>query len=249
MMSTKLRDVLTGKTVGQLVVEDYRRAEVFKKYGIDFCCGGNRPLEEACQEKGIDPEQLFRELERLETLPSDASQPDFNEWELDFLADYIVNVHHGYLRKNFPQIQEYADKVAHVHGDAHRETVEIARLFAEIIVELRQHMLKEENILFPYIKQLVSARNSGSVPEPPPFGSVQNPIHMMEMEHDHAGDILKRIRKLSRDFTLPEDACNTFRVTYAKLAEFEADLLQHIHLENNILFPKAVALEAQLLKR
>ncbi|RMH76286.1 MAG: iron-sulfur cluster repair di-iron protein, partial [Calditrichaeota bacterium] len=151
-----------------------------------------------------------------------------------------------YVRESIPLLREYTAKVARVHGDAHPEMVEIARCFEELAQEMEQHMMKEEQVLFPYIKQMVVAEKQGRLLPPPPFGTVQNPIRMMEMEHDRAGELMKQIRKLSRDFSPPEDACNTYRVTYHKLEEFEADLHQHVHLENNILFPGAIALEEKL---
>ncbi len=236
------------KTVGQLVAEDYRRAEVFRKYGIDFCCGGGRSLTEVCKEKNIDLDQLINDLKAVEKAPSDGKNLSFDEWELDFLADYIVNVHHRYVKENVPLLKEFTAKVARVHGEAHPEVIEIARLFEAIATELEQHMMKEEHILFPYIKELATVKNTPGQPlTPPPFGTVRNPVGMMIAEHDHAGELLKQIRQLSKDFTLPEDACNTYRVSYQKLEEFEADLHQHIHLENNILFPKAIKYEQDLL--
>ena len=155
-------------------------------------------------------------------------------------------MHHKYVADNIPLLREFTAKVARVHGEAHPEVVEIARLFEAVAAELEQHMMKEENILFPYIKQLAQADSSRQI-TPPPFGTVGNPIRMMEMEHENAGNILKKIGELSGGFVPPPDACNTYRVSYLKLREFEADLHQHIHLENNILFPKAIELESRLL--
>jgi len=234
------------KTVGELVVKDYRFAGVFKKFGIDFCCGGKRLLHEVCTEKGVALDALLAELEKAATTAT-AHEQNYEQWETDFLADYIVNVLHRYVRENIPLLREYTAKVARVHGEAHPEVVEIARLFEEVASELDQHMMKEEHILFPYIKQLVAARRENQEVMPPPFGTVENPIRMMEHEHDHAGNLMKQIRQLSHNFIPPDDACNTFRVTYAKLQEFEEDLHQHIHLENNILFPQAIELEQRLL--
>ncbi len=237
---------LKDKTVGQLVAEDYSKAEVFKKYGIDFCCGGGRTVQDVCEKKGVDYAVLEKELLNTGRKNANGDNLNANEWQLDFLADYIVNVHHTYVRNNIPHLLEYADKVAKVHGNANPETVKIHALLSEVASELQTHMMKEEKVLFPYIKRLVSARQEQAHPEQPPFGTVQNPVRMMETEHEHAGNILKEIRALSNDFTPPAHACNTYRVLYFKLQEFEDDLHRHVHLENNILFPKAIEMEREI---
>ena len=237
---------LAQRTIGDLVAEDYRRATAFKKHGIDFCCGGGITLEAACEKKGLSLDAVQQALQDAEQSPADSSMRS-TAWSLDFLADYIVNEHHSYVRESLPILQEFALKVARVHGAANPEVVRIALLFDEVAIELREHMAKEEEVLFPYIKTLVAAQKSNQVLTRPAFGTVRNPIRMMEHEHDRAGDMMREIRELSRDFTPPEHACNTYRVLYAKLEEFEDDLHRHVHLENNILFPKAMALEENLL--
>lgn len=239
---------LAQRTIGELVAEDYRRATVFKQNGIDFCCGGGRTLEAACEKKGLSLQGMQRALKDAEQKRAAPSTRP-SAWALDFLADYIVNEHHTYVRESIPLLQEFTHKVARVHGNAHPEAIEIARLFDELAGELSRHMQKEEQVLFPYVKVLVAAHKHEHAPEQPAFGSVQHPIQMMVHEHERAGEILREIRRLSHDFTPPEHACNTYRVSYAKLQEFEEDLHRHIHLENNILFPKAAALEAQLTAR
>lgn len=238
---------LAQKTVGELVAEDYSKAEVFKSYGIDFCCGGGRTVSEVCTKKGIPFQDLERALLQSGQREAASAALNFDEWDLGFLADYITNVHHRYVRANLPLMQEFTAKVARVHGKANPENVQIAALVEELVAELQQHMMKEEHILFPYVKQLEAASRDEAPMVSAPFGTVQNPIRMMEHEHDHAGTIMKEIRTLSNDYTPPEHACNTYRVAYYKLEEFEADLHKHIHLENNILFPKAITLEAMLL--
>ncbi len=235
------------KTVGEIVAEDYRWAEVFKKHGIDFCCGGKKPLQSVCEEKQIDLQQLIESYSALPRNGNSHSSHNYMAWEADFLADYIVNVHHKFVWENLPLLHEFTTKVARVHGAAHPELLEIAQRFEEVAQEMTLHMRKEELILFPYIKRLVAAKKKGQPLEEPPFGSVENPIRMMEAEHDRAGEIMKQIHQLSNEFTPPEDACNTYRVTFHKLREFEEDLHQHVHLENNILFPKSVELEQELL--
>ncbi len=234
-------------TIGELVAKDFRKAEVFKKYGLDFCCGGKKTLTVACQERGIDVIQIEIELKEVEeqaALPSH----DYSQWKLGFLVDYIVNTHHKYVTQAMPSIFEYTQKVAKVHGRRHPEAIEIANIFLKVMDELNRHMMKEENALFPYIKLLVSSDNQKKPLEPSRFGTIQNPIRVMEFEHDEVGSLMSEIKKLSRNYSAPADACTTYRLSYSKLKEFEDDLHQHIHLENNILFPKAVALEAEISK-
>lgn len=239
---------ISQRTIGNLVAEDYRRATVFKGHGIDFCCGGGKTLEVVCKKKGLAIESILDELEVAEKgRNGDVIQPD--SWDLGFLADYIVNHHHGYVSESIPVLKEFTQKVARVHGEANPEVVSIADLFNEIALELQQHMVKEERVLFPFVKEMEEADQSAQTLVPPMFGTVQNPIRMMEHEHDRAGSIMREIRKLSNEYTPPEHACNTYRVAYAKLEEFENDLHEHIHLENNILFPKATALEKKLLSK
>jgi regulator of cell morphogenesis and NO signaling len=234
-------------SVGEMVTEDFRTAEVFSKFGIDFCCGGKDPLEETCSRKGIDVHEVKQVLKELEENTFQGDTPDYNSWELDFMVDYIVNTHHTYVAGALPQLDELTAKVASVHGDSHPEVVKIASLYSAIADELRMHMQKEENILFPYIKQMAIAKRNNESIQPSPFGTIANPIKMMEMEHESAGGNMLSINGLSNGFSTPEDACNTYHVLYAKLQEFEADLHRHIHLENHILFPKAIALESELL--
>ena len=232
------------KSIGELVASDFRKAEVFKKFNIDFCCGGKKSVSQICKENDIDIKKLEAELYTIETLEKNNSHK-FNDWSLDFLVDYIVNNHHNYVKSALPTILEYTKKVATVHGEKHAETITIYELFNEVAHELESHMAKEEQVLFPYIKLLIS-KNPLTAKEDSVFGSVQNPIRMMEHEHDVVGNILKKIKKLSNNYTPPEDACTTYKITFQKLQEFEDDLLQHIHLENNILFPKSIKLESSI---
>lgn len=228
-------------TVGELVAKDYRKAEVFKKFGIDFCCGGNKLLEEACLDKNIESQDVIVALNQLSDVQNN-SDMNFNQWDPDKLADYIVDKHHSYIREAVPILNFYLRKVSSVHGDDHPNTREIFSHFIQLSEELILHMKKEEDILFPFINKLVEAAKTQQVIHAP-FGSVENPIRMMIMEHESAGNLLESISSLSNFYSPPKDACTTFRVAYAKLKEFEEDLKFHIHLENNILFPKALALE------
>lgn len=231
-------------SIGELVAKDLRKAEVFKKFNIDFCCGGKKTLSQVCNDKQINIKDIESEFEKLDSTSESISQ-NYNEWSLDFLVDFIINTHHKYVKSSLPLLMEYTAKVAKVHGKEHLEVVTIYDLFKEASEELNSHMMKEETILFPYIKQLVDEKKS--VNEGCSFGTVKNPIRMMEHEHDVVGNIFKTIRELSNDYTPPEDACTTYKLSYKKLEEFENDLHQHIHLENNILFPKSIKLESELL--
>jgi regulator of cell morphogenesis and NO signaling len=243
----KFKEGEKESTIGDLVSKDFRKAEVFKKFGLDFCCGGKKTLTKACKEKGLDVVQIEKELKAIDEISSTPSQ-DYNTWDLDFLADYILNTHHKYVTQAIPVIQEYTQKVAKVHGERHPEAIEIANSFVKVADELMRHMVKEENVLFPYIKKLAAAQKSGTMVEPPHFGSIENPINMMEAEHEEVGNVMEKINMMSYGYTPPADACTTYRLSYAKLKEFEDDLHQHIHLENNILFPKAIALENDLFE-
>jgi len=238
----------TGTTIKEIVRHDHRAAAVFEKYSIAFCCGGNKTLDAACAQKGIDPETIRQELQRFDGNTGGQNfRPD--DWDLDLLADFIVNNHHRYVRSTLPIILAHVDKVHTVHGGNHPELSGIAERFHMVADELSQHMQKEELLLFPYIRTLVAATRDGGVATRPMFGTIRRPIQMMETEHQSAGDAFAAIRSASGDLTPPPDACETYRVTYRELEEFERDLHQHIHLENNILFPKAIELEDSVLSR
>lgn len=232
---------IENKTVSDVVSENIKTAHIFKKHGIDFCCGGGISIEKACEKKQLDYELIKNELLQVDAAPK---AYDYNSWDLGFLIDHIINVHHTYVEESIPLILQYSNRVAHVHGHHYTEVVQINQLFTEVANELAAHLKKEELILFPYIKKLLKLRDADTKTlEAPPFGSVNNPIKMMETEHESAGAIFKTIAKLTNNYTAPESACNTFRALYAKLEEFEQDLHQHIHLENNILHRKAKELE------
>lgn len=243
---TKLSTGEKSSTIGELVASDFRKAEVFRKFGLDFCCGGKKSIKEACDEKGLDTTEVEKALKAVENQPK-VREDDFNNWGLDFLADYIVNRHHKYVTEAMPMLDEFSSKVARVHGDSHPEVILIAEHYNAVANELKAHMPKEEQMLFPYIKEMVTAKNQGTSLNPAGFGSIANPIKMMEDEHVSAGENMEKIRELSGNFTLPEDACSSYSVLFGKLEEFEQDLHRHIHLENNILFKKAIELEKELL--
>lgn len=224
---------LAGITLGELAARDLRKAQVLKQYGLDFCCGGKKTLQQACADKGLDLATLTEALENANQLPA-GSMPDFRTWAPGFLAEYIEQVHHSYVRKALPDLVFYAHKVAKVHGADHPELIDINQIVAVVNEEMQLHMQKEEMVLFPYIKNPAQSA---------PFGSVEHPISVMEQEHETVGDALARIRELSNQYTLPEGACASYQFLFRLLEEFEQDLHIHVHLENNILFPRVKDLE------
>ena len=236
------------ETIGEMVAKDYRKAQAFKKLGIDFCCGGKKTLSEVSKNKGISMYEINAQLEAVTAMNADQGVLDFDKCELDFLSDYIINTHHHYCRESIPFISAMADKVSRVHGGSHPELITVAELFQRIAQDLNLHMSKEERILFPFIKELVKARETGSEMVRHLVGEIVNPIRVMEMDHEQLGEDLNLIRKLTSDFTLPAGACNSYTILFKKLEEFESDMQTHVHLENYILFPKALHLEKELEK-
>ena len=235
----------TNKTIGEIVADDFRTASVFSANKIDFCCKGNRTLDEVCNQKGLDVYDVLAQLEKATA--SNNNTIDFNTWELDLLIDYIEKKHHRYVEEKAPILLSFLLKLEQVHGVAHPELFEIKNLFKRTADELTQHMKKEELILFPYIKKMVEADRTKSALSAPGFGSVANPIAMMMEEHENEGNRFEKIVAISNNYTPPADGCNTYKVTFQMLQEFESDLHTHIHLENNILFPKAIVLQEKFL--
>jgi len=231
-------------TVREIVANDFRTAEVFQRHGIDFCCRGNRSIEEACRSGGISLDRILREVAEI-TAPAASGGPRFNSWDLATLVSYIQGNHHAFVRRTIPVLVNHTQKVAKVHGEAHPEMREVARLFREVADEMTTHMAKEEHILFPYIIALEQAKGANTSTPATPFGTVRNPIRMMEAEHESAGDAMARIRSLTSGYAIPAGACTTYRVCLQELEAFERDLHEHVHLENNILFPRAVELESE----
>lgn len=235
-------ETTTSATIGSFVALDYRTATVFQKYGIDFCCKGGRTIEEVCENKKLNSDKLLAELNEA-TKGSGSQTIDYQSWPLDLLADYIEKKHHRYIEQTTPAIKQFLDKLCKVHGERHPELFEINAEFNAAAGELAMHMKKEEMILFPFIRKMANAQYSGELIPRPGFGSVQNPIEMMKHEHSVEGERFEKMAMLSSNYTAPEDGCTTYRVAYALLKEFENDLHLHIHLENNILFPKAIEME------
>lgn len=233
------------ETIGQIAAKDLRKAEVFKKYGIDFCCGGKKTVREACEEKGIDSAKVENEL-RQPVQSVTGGYTNYNEWNIDFLSDYILNTHHNYIRKYLPELRGYAAKVAKVHGGNHPELLPIHQLVEKVNEELSEHIVEEERELFPVVKKISQAKNSQGQYVKNGAKSFAALVQEAEKEHDSVGKAFAEIRSLSKNFALPEDACTSYKLLYKMLDEFEGDLHTHIHLENNILFPKAVELEKTL---
>ena len=237
-----MMNAIKEKTIGEIVAEDYRMAAVFESFGIDFCCKGNKTIDEVCESNSISKTILYSYLKKVKT--SESSQvTNYSSWPLDLLADYIEKKHHRYVEDKTPVLKQYLNKICTVHGKNHPELFEIKDLFNQSAGELAVHMKKEELILFPFVRKMTIAKQKNQPSPQSPFGTVQSPIKTMMHEHDTEGEIFRRIKELSNNYTLPLDACNTYKITFALLKEFEEDLHFHIHLENNILFPKSIEMD------
>jgi regulator of cell morphogenesis and NO signaling len=237
---------LTSETsIGQLVAERPSRSRLFDRLGIDYCCGGRTRLDHACQEKGLDPHEVLRALETGDVEAGTDDRDDWADAPMGALADHIVDTHHKSLRRELPRLVDYAYQVAWVHGESHHELYDLCAVLVALKEELELHMLKEEMFLFPMIEQL--EEESGL----PGFhcGGINHPICVMEHEHDDVGVALARLRALTGGYVPPDDACTTYRALLAGLADLEADMHRHVHKENNILFPRARAAEAELRAR
>jgi regulator of cell morphogenesis and NO signaling len=236
--------VTTEKTVRELVLENPAATRIFEKAGIDYCCGGNQSLEQACRAANLPMDQVLHLLEVAEP-PTKAAQKD-RDWQGEPLSDLIGHIsaaHHTYTRTEINRLGPLFDKVCSVHGKNHPELLQVRASFQGLAQELTMHMMKEEMVLFPYVVRMEGAIIQNEPVLPPPFGSVKNPVSMMEHEHDSAGNSLRAMRQASNAYVPPPDACISYQTLYKALADFEADLHQHIHLENNILFPRAIAME------
>lgn len=221
----------SNQSIGQIVAMFPKAGEIFMEYRIDFCCGGHRPLLDAIKAQNIEETEL---LDKLETayldITKQSDQIDYNSIKSDALIDYIIHKHHGYLNRSLPEISELSHTILRVHGANHKELFDLHKLFHSLKSELELHLIKEETLLFPYIKDYEQN------PSPELLKKIADTLEELEGEHDGAGDILKELRSLTKDYTLPADVCRTYELTYEKIQELEADLFQHIHLENNILF-------------
>jgi len=236
--------VTTEKTVRELALENPAAIRVFEKLGIDYCCGGNQSLEQACRAGNLPVDQVLDSLEMAEHTTRTAQK--IHDWQREPLGELVAHInstHHKYTREEIARLGSLLEKVCSVHGKNHPELLHVRASFAGLAQELTMHMMKEEMVLFPYIIRMEEAVLQHEPLLPPPFGTVQNPVSMMEQEHESAGAALRAMRQASSGYTPPADACVSYQTLYKALLEFEADLHQHIHLENNILFPRAIAME------
>ncbi len=236
--------VATEKTVRELALENPAVTRVFEKLGIDYCCGGNQSLEQACRAANLPVDQVLDSLAMAEAATR-AVQTE-RDWQRESLSDlvaHITSTHHAYTGTEIARLGPLFDKVCSVHGKNHPELLHVRASFRGLAQELTMHMMKEEMVLFPYVVQMEEAAVQGEPVSPSPFGSVKNPVTMMEQEHDSAGNALRAMRHSSSGYAPPPDACVSYQTLYKALVDFEADLHQHIHLENNILFPRAIAME------
>lgn len=240
-------ETTSKSTIGEIVADDFRTAATFSKYSIDFCCKGHRTLEDVCKKRDIVPDLLIEELNLAKNNSANESF-DYKSWPMDLLTDYIEKTHHRYVIEKTPVLRSFLNKLCSVHGQSHPELYEINVLFAESTSDLADHMRKEEQTVFPFIREMKTAQLKGSYVEVPHFGTIENQIILMKEEHNIEGERFKKIAALTNNYEIPQDACNTFRVTYLMLKEFESDLHKHIHMENNILFPKAITLEKNFQK-
>ena len=233
-------NLTTNTTVSELVLEMPAATRVFEKMGIDYCCGGQSSVADACANAGVEFRDLQIELTLARVQPT---EPNFQTTTLENLINHIVIKHHSFTRREIARLNALSDKVCMAHGENHPELLEIYVLFRELGADLETHMTKEERVLFPYVIRMEAAAKQQVPLFRPPFGTVMNPVRMMMLEHDRAGELLKKIRKLSSGYATPADACVSYKTLYGALEELEKDLHQHIHLENNILFPKAIEME------
>jgi regulator of cell morphogenesis and NO signaling len=231
------------KTVREYALEAPQTIRVFEKLGIDYCCGGNRPLDEVCAAANLKLDEVLQSLEAATTEPVRPSERQLQAGSLAELTSHIVSTHHAFVRAEVPQLEHLLEKVSSKHGANHPELHHIRSVFHGLGQELTTHMMKEESILFPYIERMEESVLQHEPILPSPFGTVANPVRMMEHEHDSAGAALKALREASHDYNPPDDACVSYRALYSALAAFEKDLHQHIHLENNVLFPRALEME------
>lgn len=236
-------NLTANRTVRELATEIPNATRTFEKLGIDYCCGGSKSLSDACIHARVPVETVLEALEQGGVKANEPAIQDFTMAPLTDLVEHIITTHHSYVKQELPRLSQLLHKVVSVHGKRRPELLLIQKAFHGMAEELSSHLMKEEHVLFPYIVAMEDAIDHAKPKSRPAFGTVGNPVHMMELEHDAAGDALKEISRLTSNYTPPEDACFSYKTLYTALKEFEADLHQHIHLENNILFPRAIAVE------
>lgn len=235
---------ILSKTLKDIILDNPEAAAVLERNRLDFCCKGNRTLAEACEQQKLNGQDIAEALLEIKShVARDAKF--YNDWSIDQLLEYVLGTHHEYIRDKSPFIMAHVRKIAAVHGERHPELHDLNNLCLVLLTELNEHMQKEEMVLFPYIKQMTAIEIGGHL-EKPHFGTIENPIAMMESEHEEAGDVLSKIYEITDGFTPPRDACTTYKVAFKEIKEFERMLHEHIHLENYLLFPKAALLEKEL---
>lgn len=240
---------IKNKSVGEIVKEDFSTVQIFKKYGIDFCCHGSEKLGTACEEQQVDVDKVIGELQKPAVQSEGAVKIPFGSWPLDLLIDYVLKIHHRGIRQNGPELMELLDKVKEVHGDNHPELFELSDLVFESFHDLEKHLQKEENVLFPYLYDLYKASEAKQPAGQMHCGTIQNPIRVMMMEHEAEGERYKHIRVLTNNFTTPEDGCASYHLLMQKLEQFVDALFEHIHIENNIIFPGFIKLEEEWVEK
>jgi len=238
--------LLAQRSLSDIVNDDLRAAGVLERFGLDYCCHGRQTLVDAARDRGIQATDVIQALDALGPRTADSDVPP--AWDdLAVLARHIVDHHHRYVRTTVAPVTAMLDKLVNRHGDRHPELAQVRLTFLQLADELLTHLDKEEHLLFPYVTDLADAKRSGTAPPPGPFTTALHPIRVMEMDHALAGELVEQLRRLTGGFAAPADACTTYRACYAELAHFEADLHRHIHLENNVLFPRALELERAMI--
>jgi len=248
-MQQNIYKIEPSSFVTDIVTHDFRTADVFRKYNIDFCCGGKWPLDMACQNRNLNTEEVIGELQKIINQSPSNAAIDFDSWEIDFLTDYILNVHHSYLKRALPETKQQVDKFLVEHRKKFPELEAIEIIMNQFINEIPPHMMQEEEIYFPYIKQIYHAYKHRESYARLLIRTLRKPIEeVMQKEHDTTGSKLNKLRSITNNYTPPDNACITHKITFAKLRELDKDLVQHIHLSCNILFPKAIKMEQELLQ-
>lgn len=235
--------IVQGKTVREIALENPLTTRVFEEFKIDYCCHGDTPFDVACKNAGVLPEEVNGKIDDLLSSSNEIAGESLTDLSLSDLVDHILDRHHVYTREEIAHLTPLMAKVARRHGDHYKYLLELKDIFEAVCDHLEPHMQKEERVLFPYILDLESKLSNGQTPPFPPFGTVQNPVRMMASEHEDVGDLLSEMREITSDYELPDGACPSFTALYHRLTEFERDVHQHIHLENNLLFPRAIDLE------
>lgn len=235
-------------TLSQIVTQNLKAAQILENHNIDFCCGGDKTLGKACQEQNIPVESLKKDLEEA-IKGTDSESTMIKNMNSSELSEYIIKRHHSYVRESIPQLTKYLEKICEVHGKNHPELFKVKEEFNKAAEALKEHMNKEEQVLFPYIHEMVKAKNENTKINAPSFGILENPINQMKEEHSIEGERFDKLAEITDNFKVPEDGCNTYAHTYNQLREFVSDLHKHIHLENNIIFPEAINLEKETIKK